>query len=154
MGTWEWHRPGWPHDANTSSNHKPLEFRIKIYQLPVKWIDLRTSDSMEIENNSKIAFLDMLFYRETDGCFTTSVYRKTTHTDQSVKLGNVKCVCATGQNISWLNISHSTGWPSWYKWCCVISWHHPRRRLAVSSRNVAIYMSSQVTMINVFINLK
>ena len=38
--------------------------------------------TMEIENNSKIAFLDTSVYREPDGRLTTSVYRKPTHTDQ------------------------------------------------------------------------
>ena len=57
---------------------------------------------MEIENNSKIAFLDTSVYREPDGRLTTSVYRKPTHTDQylaydshhpqSVKRGIVKCL--------------------------------------------------------------
>jgi len=39
---------------------------------------------MEIENNSKIAFLDTSVYREPDGRLTTSVYRKPTHTDQYI----------------------------------------------------------------------
>jgi len=59
--------------------------------------------TMEMENNSKIAFLDTSVYREPDGRLTTSVYRKPTHTDQyqaydshhpqSVKRGIVKCLC-------------------------------------------------------------
>ena len=58
--------------------------------------------TMEIENNSKIAFLNTSVYREPDGCPTTSVYRKPTHTDQyltydshhpqSVKRGIVRCL--------------------------------------------------------------
>jgi len=57
---------------------------------------------MEIENNSKIAFLNTSVYREADGHLTTSVYRKPMHTDQylaydshhpqSVKHGIVKCL--------------------------------------------------------------
>ena len=38
--------------------------------------------TMETENNSKIAFLDTSVCREPDGCLTSSVYRKPTHTDQ------------------------------------------------------------------------
>jgi len=38
--------------------------------------------TMEIENNSKIAFLDTSVCREPDGRLNTSVYRKPTHTDQ------------------------------------------------------------------------
>ena len=37
---------------------------------------------MEIENDSKIAFLDTSVYRETDDRLTTSVFRKPTQTDQ------------------------------------------------------------------------
>jgi len=37
---------------------------------------------MEIENNSKISFLDRSVYREPDGRLTISVYRKPIHTDQ------------------------------------------------------------------------
>ena len=37
---------------------------------------------MEIENDSKIAFLDTSVYRETDARLTTSVFRKPTQTDQ------------------------------------------------------------------------
>ena len=58
--------------------------------------------TMEIENNSKIAFLETSVYREPDGRFTTNVYRKPTHTDQylayvshhpqSVKRGIVQCL--------------------------------------------------------------
>ena len=57
---------------------------------------------MEIENNSKIAFLDTSVYGEPDGHLTTSVYRKPAHTDQylaydshhpqSAKRGIVKCL--------------------------------------------------------------
>jgi len=39
--------------------------------------------TMEIENNSKIPFLNTSIYREPDGRPTTSVYRKPAHTDQS-----------------------------------------------------------------------
>jgi len=56
--------------------------------------------TMEIENNSKIPFLNTSVSREPDGRLTTSVYRKLTHTDeylaydshhpQSVKCGIVK----------------------------------------------------------------
>jgi len=56
---------------------------------PVSWVcsDLNSQQpsirlTMEIENNSKIAFLDTPVYREPDGRLTTSVYRKPTHTDQ------------------------------------------------------------------------
>jgi len=58
--------------------------------------------TIEIENNSKTAFLDTSVYREPDGRLTTSVYRKPTHTDQyqaydshhpqSVKRSIVKCL--------------------------------------------------------------
>ena len=57
---------------------------------------------MEIENNSKIAFLDTSVYREPDGRLTTCVYKKPTHTDQylaydshrpqSAKRGIAKCL--------------------------------------------------------------
>ena len=57
---------------------------------------------MEIESNSKIAFLDTSVYREPNGRLTTSVYRKSTPTDQylmydshhpqSVKCSIVKCL--------------------------------------------------------------
>ena len=57
---------------------------------------------MEIESNSKIAFLDTSVYREPNGRLTTSVYRKPTPTDQylmydshhpqSVKCSIVKCL--------------------------------------------------------------
>jgi len=60
-----------------------------------------TRFTMEIENNSKITFLDTSFYRETDGRLTTGVYRKSTpihqylaydsHHTQSVKRGIEKC---------------------------------------------------------------
>ena len=56
----------------------------------------------EIENDSKIAFLEMSVYKETDCRFTASVYKRPTYTDrylaydshhpQSVKLGIVKCL--------------------------------------------------------------
>ena len=58
--------------------------------------------TMETENDNKIAFFDASVTREPDGPFTTSVYRKPTHTDQyivdsnhpkSVKRGTaVKCL--------------------------------------------------------------
>ncbi len=35
----------------------------------------------ECSNNNKLAFLDCLIQREVDGSFSTSVYRKPTHTD-------------------------------------------------------------------------
>ena len=38
--------------------------------------------TMETESDSKLAFLDTAVYREPDGRFTTSVYRKHTPTDQ------------------------------------------------------------------------
>ena len=38
--------------------------------------------TMETEKENKIAFLDTSVSREPDGCLTTSVYRKPTHTDQ------------------------------------------------------------------------
>jgi len=57
---------------------------------------------MEIENNSKIAFLDTSVYREPDGRLNTNVYRKPTNADQylaydshhpqSVKRGIVTCL--------------------------------------------------------------
>ena len=56
----------------------------------------------ETENYYKLAFLDTAVSREPDGCLTTSMYRKPTHTDQylayychhlqSVKRGIVKCL--------------------------------------------------------------
>ena len=56
---------------------------------------------METENDYKLAFLDTAVSREPDGCLTTSVYRKPTHTDQNLaydshqpqlaKRGIVKC---------------------------------------------------------------
>ena len=58
--------------------------------------------TMETEKDNKLAFLDTAVLREPDGCLTTSVYRKPTHTDQylaydshhpqSVKRGIVKCL--------------------------------------------------------------
>ena len=58
--------------------------------------------TMEIENNSKIAFLDTSVYREPDGRLNTNVYRKPTNADQylaydshhpqSVKRGIVTCL--------------------------------------------------------------
>ena len=57
---------------------------------------------METKNDSKIPFLHASVSREPDGCLTTSVYRKPTHTDQylaydshlpqSVKCSIVKCL--------------------------------------------------------------
>ena len=56
--------------------------------------------TVETGSDSKLAFLDTAVYREPDGRFTTSLYRKHTHTDQylpydshhpqSVKRGIVK----------------------------------------------------------------
>ena len=37
---------------------------------------------METENDNTIPFLDTLVIRDSEGRLTTSVYRKTTHTDQ------------------------------------------------------------------------
>ena len=58
--------------------------------------------TMETENDDKLAFLDIAVSREPDCRLTTSVCRKTTHTDQylgydshhsqSVKRGIVKCL--------------------------------------------------------------
>ena len=58
--------------------------------------------TMETEKDNKLALLDTAVLREPDGCLTTSVYRKPTHTDQylaydshhsqSVKRGIVKCL--------------------------------------------------------------
>ena len=58
--------------------------------------------TMETETNNTIPFLDTLVTRDSDGYFSTSVYRKPTHTDQyraydshhpqSVKRGIVKCL--------------------------------------------------------------
>ena len=58
--------------------------------------------TMETEDNSRIAFLDTLVHRDSEGRLTTTVYRKPTHTDQylaydshhpqSVKRGVVKCL--------------------------------------------------------------
>ena len=38
--------------------------------------------TMETENDYKLTFLDTKVSREPEGCLTTSVYRKPTHTDQ------------------------------------------------------------------------
>ena len=38
--------------------------------------------TMETEKDNKLAFLDTAVLREPDGCLTTGVYRKPTHTDQ------------------------------------------------------------------------
>ena len=58
--------------------------------------------TMETETNNTIPFLDTLATRDSDGYFSTSVYRKPTHTyqylaydshhPQSVKRGIVKCL--------------------------------------------------------------
>ena len=40
--------------------------------------------TMETEKDNKLAFLDTAILREPDGRLTTSVYRKSTHTDQYV----------------------------------------------------------------------
>ena len=58
--------------------------------------------TMEVENDNRIAFLDTLVHRDTNGRLSTTVYRKPTHTDQylafdshhprSVKRGVVKCL--------------------------------------------------------------
>ena len=62
----------------------------------------RVRFTMETETNNTIPFLDTLVTRDSDGYFSTSVYRKPTHTDQylaydshhpqSVKRGIVKCL--------------------------------------------------------------
>ena len=38
--------------------------------------------TMKTEKDNKLAFLDTAVLREPDGCLTTNVYRKPTHTDQ------------------------------------------------------------------------
>lgn len=58
--------------------------------------------TMEEEENSKLAFLDVLLERKADGSIDTSVYRKTTHTNRylqykshhpvHVKRGMVRCL--------------------------------------------------------------
>ena len=64
---------------------------------------------METENDNTIPFLDTLVIKDSEGRLTTSVYRKTTHTDQylscdshhpqSVKHGVVKCLYDRSKNI-------------------------------------------------------
>ena len=64
---------------------------------------------METENDNTIPFLDTLVIKDSEGRLTTSVYRKTTHTDQclsydshhpqSVKRGVVKCLYDRSKNI-------------------------------------------------------
>ena len=69
--------------------------------------------TMDIENDGKIAFLERSVYRETDDCLTTSVFRKSTQTDQylaydsnhpqPLKRDIGKCLydgCTTGLNVS------------------------------------------------------
>ena len=65
--------------------------------------------TMETENDNTIPFLDTLVIKDSEGRLTTSVNRKTTHTDQylscdshhpqSVKHGVVKCLYDRSKNI-------------------------------------------------------
>nr|XP_054766136.1 uncharacterized protein LOC129273118 [Lytechinus pictus] len=58
--------------------------------------------TMETEDNNRIAFLDNIVHRDSEGGLTTTLYRKHTHTDQylaydshhplSIKRGVVKCL--------------------------------------------------------------
>ena len=65
--------------------------------------------TMETENDNTIPFLDTLVIKDSEGCLTTSVYRKPMHTDQylsydshhpqSVKRSVVKCLYDGSKNI-------------------------------------------------------
>ena len=44
-------------------------------------VDVNIKFTEECSSNNKLAFLDCLIQREVDGSFSTSVYRKPTHTD-------------------------------------------------------------------------
>jgi len=47
--------------------------------------------TMETENNQQIAFLDVLIKRAPEGKFSTTVYRKNTHTDRYLHADSHHC---------------------------------------------------------------